>query len=727
MKTLLNREWSLITFQRRVLDEGRDKTNPLMERCKFLAISCSNMDEFFMVRAASVADQILAGYNKADDSGSTPQETLAGIVKLAREMSHDQYRLYDNLRTKLRDEGIYLKRSQRLSASEREYLHSYFIEQIFPVLTPMVVDQSRPFPLIQNKSLNIGLRIQDPKEDEIVFATVTVPEVLPRLVELPSIESSRQFILLDEVIKLHLDMLFSGYSIEEMCAYRITRNADLDIDEDGAEDLLKEIEQSLKMRRWGNVIRLEVEQGASNELIRMITQDGEDEPEAGVYEIDGPLDLTFLFKVAQLSGYDHLHDEPFTPSMPVEPSTDLLAWIREEDRLLHHPFESFNVVVDLIRQAAKDPDVLAIKQTLYRVSGNSPIIEALIEAAENKKQVTVLVEIKARFDEENNIHWAKRLEQAGCHVIYGLVGLKTHLKLLLIVRREEGRICRYVHLGTGNYNDVTANLYTDMGLLTVNPQIGSDASTIFNMLSGYSVPTSLNKCSIAPLFLRRRLEQLIEAEIQTANKGGQGRIILKMNALVDVKMIQLLCKASKAGVKIDLIVRGVCCLRPGVKGLSENITVKSIVGRYLEHTRIFYFHHGGKDLIFLSSADWMPRNLDRRVETMFPIEEQELKQYIRSTLDLYLSDNAKSWYLQSDGTYIKRKVKPRQRVCAQKVLMQEERVPEKLDIRMQLQPRQAPQRIRPELPDMADLSVKSSDMQSEANSDDDLTETNMNI
>ncbi|MGZ9585306.1 polyphosphate kinase 1 [Paenibacillus marinisediminis] len=691
-KTLLNREWSTIAFQRRVLEEGRDKSNPLMERCKFLAISCSNMDEFFMVRAASVADQIIAEYNKANESGSTPQETLAGIVKLSKQLTSDQYKLYKSLRTKLREEGINLKRPHSLTVAEKQFLRSYFIEQVFPVLTPMVVDQSRPFPLIQNRSLNIGLVIQDPKDGEIVFGTVAVPEVLSRLVELPSAGTKQEFVLLEDVIKLHMDELFSGYDIQEMSAYRITRNADLDLDEDAAEDLLKEIEQSLKMRRWGNVIRLEVEHETSEELIRMITQEGEDEPEAGIYEVDGPLDLTFLFKVAMLPGYDHLRDKPFKSSLPIAPDEDLLAWIREDDRLLHHPFDSFKVVVDLIKRAAKDPDVLAIKQTLYRVSGNSPIIAALIEAAENKKQVTVLVEIKARFDEENNIHWAKRLEQAGCHVIYGLVGLKTHLKLMLIVRREEGRINRYVHLGTGNYNDVTANLYTDMGLLTVNPQIGSDASTIFNMLSGYSVPSSLNKCSIAPLFLRKRIEQLIEAEIDAASKGNAGRIIIKINALVDLKLIQLLYKASKAGVKIELIVRSICCLRPGVKGLSDNITVKSIVGRFLEHTRIFYFYHGGKELVYLSSADWMPRNLDRRVEALFPVEHTDLKQYIVQTLNLYLQDNAKSWYLQPDGSYMKQKVKPRQRISAQQQLMQEADTSDKLNhsFELQLQPRHAP-------------------------------------
>ncbi|MCG7410030.1 polyphosphate kinase 1 [Paenibacillus sp. ACRRX] len=692
-KTLINREWSLLAFHRRVLEEGYDKSNPLMERCKFLAISCSNVDEFFMVRAASVVDQILADYHKQDHSGSTPQDTLRGIEQIARQIVADQYKLYEHLRTKLRESGVHLKRAHRLSLPEKQFLKSYFTEHIFPVLTPMVVDQSRPFPLIQNKSLNIGLLVQDPEDGETAFATVAVPEVLSRLVELPSHGQGREFVLLEDVMKMHMDMLFSGYDITEIKAYRITRNADLDIDEDGAEDLLKEIEQSLKMRKWGNVVRLEVEAESSKEMIRMITQDGEDDPDAGINYVDGPLDLTFMNKITQLTGYDHLHDAPFQPPMPHEREVDLLEWIREQDRLLHHPFDSFGVVVNLIRRAAKDPDVLAIKQTLYRVSGNSPIIQALIEAAENKKQVTVLVEIKARFDEENNIHWAKRLEQAGCHVIYGLVGLKTHLKMLLIVRREETGIRRYVHLGTGNYNDVTANFYTDMGLLTVNAQIGSDASTIFNMLSGYSVPSSLNKCSIAPLFLRKRLEQLIEYEIDVVKKGGTGRIMLKMNALVDVKLIHLLYKASKAGVRIDLIVRGVCCLRPGVKDLSEHITVKSIVGRFLEHTRIFYFHHGGKDLTFLSSADWMPRNLDRRVEAMFPIELPELKHRIMDILSLYMKDNVKSRYLLPDGSYLKQKTKPQLRIHAQQLLIKEASRSHLQPVTLQLQPRQAPDRV----------------------------------
>ncbi|MEQ7053500.1 RNA degradosome polyphosphate kinase [Paenibacillaceae sp. P-4] len=668
-RTFINREWSLLAFHRRVLEEAYDKSNPLLERLKFLAISSSNMDELFMVRAASVIDQMIAGYDKRDRSGCTPHDTLEGIKSGAAAMVEKQAYIYGQLRRKLRQHNIVIKRPHRLSMNEKHYLRSYFMEQLFPVLTPMVVDQSRPFPLIQNKSLNIGLIVRNTDEEEDVFATVGVPEVLPRLVRLQTGTDKQEFILLEDVIKLHMDILFHGYDIVDMKAYRITRNADLDIDEEGAEDLLKEIEESLKMRKWGNVVRIEAEEGISHELLQMITQDGEDEPLGGVYEIAGPIDYTFLFKLIQLVQKPGLLYPSHQPHQPLQDGEDIFNWIRHQDRLLHHPFDSFDTVVQLVRAAAQDQDVLAIKQTLYRVSGNSPIIEALIAAAENKKQVTVLVELKARFDEENNIHWAKRLEQAGCHVIYGLIGLKTHLKTLLIVRREEDGIRRYVHLGTGNYNDVTAKLYTDMGLLTVNPQIGSDASVLFNMLSGFTVPSSLNQLCVAPLFLRHKLEQYIEYEIEAARKGRKAHIILKMNALVDEKLISLLYKASKASVRIELIVRGVCCLRPGVPNMSENITVRSIVGRFLEHTRIFYFEHGGKNKVLLSSADWMPRNLDRRVEAMFPIEHSELKQQIIQILHCYLADQAKSRFLQPDGTYRKKAAKGMQKMHAQEQLL----------------------------------------------------------
>ena len=647
-----NRELSWLEFNTRVLEEAQDLKNPLFERLKFLAITASNLDEFFMVRVASLNDQIIAGYSKKDSAGLLPKEQLDKITLRVHELVSEKYNTYlRSLIPALKKEDIYFKRPKNLTDEQRIFVEKYFFNQIYPVLTPMVVDKSRPFPLILNKSLNIAILLRGNEDVEPVFATVQVPSVLDRFILLPCENDKKEFILLEDIIKIHMDMLFIGHEILDMACYRITRNADLSIDEDGAEDLLEEIEQSIKKRKWGNAVRLEYEKNTSQEIIDYILEESE-AFEGGMYRISGPLDLTFLMKFYNLKGYQDLKFENQIPlpSITVQ-NNDIFEAISERDIMLHHPFESFDTVVDFVRQAAEDDNVLAIKQTLYRVSGNSPIISALAKAAENGKQVTVLVELKARFDEENNIIWAKQLEKAGCHVIYGLVGLKTHCKLLLVVRREEDKIKRYVHMGTGNYNDVTAKFYTDTAIMTCNPYIGADASAVFNMLSGFSQIQRLEKLDIAPVGLRKKIENLIKNEIRNAKEGVGGQIIFKMNSLVDESMIRLLYEASQAGVNIKLIIRGICCLVPEYPQVSENIEVRSIVGKLLEHSRIFYFYNAGQEKIFMSSADLMPRNLDRRVELLFPVEDECNKARVKNIINLYLSDTDKTRILHSTGAY----------------------------------------------------------------------------
>ena len=647
-----NRELSWLEFNTRVLEEAQDLKNPLFERLKFLAITASNLDEFFMVRVASLNDQIIAGYSKKDSAGLLPKEQLDKITLRVHELVSEKYNTYlRSLIPALKKEDIYFKRPKNLTDEQRNFVEKYFFNQIYPVLTPMVVDKSRPFPLILNKSLNIAILLRGNEDVEPVFATVQVPSVLDRFILLPCENDKKEFILLEDIIKIHMDMLFIGHEILDMACYRITRNADLSIDEDGAEDLLEEIEQSIKKRKWGNAVRLEYEKNTSQEIIDYILEESE-AFEGGMYRISGPLDLTFLMKFYNLKGYQDLKFENQIPlpSITVQ-NNNIFEAISERDIMLHHPFESFDTVVDFVRQAAEDDNVLAIKQTLYRVSGNSPIISALAKAAENGKQVTVLVELKARFDEENNIIWAKQLEKAGCHVIYGLVGLKTHCKLLLVVRREEDKIKRYVHMGTGNYNDVTAKFYTDTAIMTCNPYIGADASAVFNMLSGFSQIQRLEKLDIAPVGLRKKIENLIKNEIRNAKEGFGGQIIFKMNSLVDESMIRLLYEASEAGVNIKLIIRGICCLVPEYPQVSENIEVRSIVGKLLEHSRIFYFYNAGQEKIFMSSADLMPRNLDRRVELLFPVEDECNKARVKNIINLYLSDTDKTRILHSTGAY----------------------------------------------------------------------------
>ncbi len=652
MTNFINRELSWLEFNMRVLQEAKSGQNPLLERIKYLSIVSSNLDEFFMVRVASIQDQINAGYDKKDPSGLLPEEVMKQISARAHSMVGQQYKVFNQIFESFpEDLKLRIVKTNEVTGEQKDFLGEYYINNLFPVLTPMAVDSSRPFPLVRNKSINIAVLLEN-EEGGTAFATVQVPAAIRRFVEVPSsAEGERQFILLEDIMKMHLNSLFPGNRCVGAAAYRITRNADLSFDEEEASDLLHELEKSLKKRQWGEVIRLEVEGGADQNLIAILKKFLHVSARQ-IYKINGPFDLTFLMKLYNIEGFDRYKYEKHIPQAPASlfGCEDIFATIRERDVFLHHPYESFEPVVDFIEQSAADDNVLAIKQTLYRVSGDSPIVKALAAAAESGKQVTVLLEVKARF-EENNIHWAKRLEQAGCHVIYGLVGLKTHCKVTLVVRQDEDKIRRYVHLGTGNYNDITAKLYTDMGLFTCNEYFGADASSVFNTLSGYGRPENLYKLEMAPLTLKSRVIEMIRAEARNAEKGGKAEIIAKMNSLVDTDVIEELYRASSVGVKISLIVRGICCLRPGLKKVSENIGVRSIVGQFLEHSRIFYFYSGGRQEVFLSSADWMPRNFERRIELMFPIEDREIKQRILSILQTILNDTVKARLMTADGKY----------------------------------------------------------------------------
>ena len=692
----INRELSWLQFNRRCLSEARSKDNPLLERLKFLSITASNLDEFFMVRVASLQDQEHAGYKKKDIAGMTAGEQLAAILEDAHLFMQQQYwTLNHQLLPGLRDNQIYILGSfEELTEKERAYTDRYFESDVYPVLTPMAIDSTRPFPLIRNKSLNIGAiltrkvnagpgilnREKKKKKEEKAqkpayeYATVQVPSVLPRVILLPeSEEGVIRIILLEEVIRANMAKLFLNYDVVCAYPYRIMRNADLGVDEDEVEDLLKEIENKLKKRQRGQAIRLEIEEGADQRLLSFLT--GEmDISEPYIFPIDGPIDLTFLMKVYGCVGHDELreHGYPGPQSVPELPEgCDIFEEIKKRDIFMHHPYQSFQPVVDFVKQAAVDPQVLAIKQTLYRVSGNSPIVAALARAAENNKQVMVLVELKARFDEEHNIEWARMLEKAGCHVIYGLVGLKTHSKITLVVRKEEDGIRRYVHLGTGNYNDSTAKLYTDVGLMTCSEQIGEDATAVFNMLSGYSEPRSWNKLVCAPLWLKNRFLYMIDREKRHALQGESAHIRAKMNALCDPDIIAALYAASAAGVQIDLIVRGICCLKVGIPGISENIRVRSIVGNYLEHSRIYCFENGGRPEVYAASADWMPRNLDRRVEIMFPLEDDAIRERAISILEIELEDTLKAHLMKADGTYEKVDKRGKDLINSQKVFGEE--------------------------------------------------------
>ncbi|MMZ51829.1 Polyphosphate kinase [compost metagenome] len=659
----INRELSWLAFNGRVLEEAEDTNNPVLERLKFLAITSSNLDEFFMVRVGSMKDQEKHGITTPENkAGMTPRQQLAAISIEAHNMVDRQYEvLHQELIPLLASCGISFSKPEDLTEEQRTFLRTYFYDRIYPVLTPMAVDASRPFPMLLNKSVNLAVMLESEKDgkSKVLFAVVQVPSVLPRYIRLPSQEGAAQFILLEDVICHYIDFLFKGNRILSVKPFRITRNADLTLDEEGAEDLLKEIQKELKKRRWGAAVRLEVTCDM-DDYMKGILQESLEIELCDVYEVPGPLDLTFLMKFYSVPGYSELRYQSLLPQPPADfiGENNIFEAIVHKDILVHHPYESFDPVVHFVKQAAEDPNVLAIKQTLYRVSGDSPIVNALAKAAENGKQVTVLLELKARFDEENNIVWAKKLDKAGCHVIYGLVGLKTHCKITLVVRQEGQKLVRYVHLGTGNYNDSTARLYTDLGMFTCNEQFGIDASYIFNHLSGYSKTPKWKKIEAAPNGLRNKILQLIDNEIAKSTPEHPGRIILKMNSLTDKKLIKALFKASAAGVQIDMIIRGICCLRPGIPGVSENIRVRSIVDRFLEHARIFYFQNGGDERVYLSSADWMTRNMERRVEIMFPVEVESLKKRVKEILNIQLQDNVKARVLDSQGIYTM--IKPRE-------------------------------------------------------------------
>ncbi|ETA80950.1 polyphosphate kinase 1 [Youngiibacter fragilis] len=655
----INREISFLEFNERVLDEARNTDNPLFERIKFAAIVVSNLDEFYMIRYGSLSDQIHAGLERSDPSGRSPVEQAKAINERTRLLLDDLYECYTrDLVPALSVLKISFLKQNELTEKQKEYVSDLYWESIFPVLTPMVIDSSRPFPLIMNNSLNIAMLLREKKPEGREFVgTIQVPSVLDRYHYIPSEESGRKcYMLLEDIIKMNLKDLFNSHEILDYSCYRISRNADLEYDEEDAEDLLEVIKETLKQRKWGRVIKMEVERGVSLNLLGYLREEFELGLDS-IFSINGPPDLTYLFKVSSMQGFEHLKFEETKP-LPVPELTfseDMFQSITKQDVLVHHPYDSFDSIIRFVKSAAADPNVLAIKQTLYRVSGRSPIVEALAEAAENGKQVTVLVELKARFDEQNNIVWARRLEKAGCHVIYGIVGMKTHCKALLIVRRENNRIKRYVHVGTGNYNDVTARLYSDVGLFSANEDLATDISDLFNMLSGQYQSHMMKVVSLAPDNMRSSLIARIENERRNARQGRRALIVAKMNSLVDKDIIRNLYLASQDGVEIRLIIRGICCLRPGIEGTSENIRVFSIVGRFLEHSRIFYFFNGGTEDILISSADWMERNLNKRIELMVPVQDKKCKEKLKVIIDFNLRDNVKSKELMPDGKYVRTK------------------------------------------------------------------------
>jgi polyphosphate kinase len=676
-KYYFNRELSWVEFNRRVLHEAIDSRTPLLERLKFMAIFSSNLDEFFMVRVAALKQQVEAGVTKLTPDGRTPSQQLKDLSDRLKPLVQQQHQHFEKvLKSELGKQGIYFLDYLDLNQEQRTYLNRLFEENIFPVLTPLAVDPSHPFPYISNLSLNLAVVVKDPETKEELFARIKVPKVLPRFVALPEELRQRQKgkpshwtgVPLEQIITHNLEYLFPGMNIQECYAFRVTRNADIAVEEDEADDLLLAIEQELHKRRiGGSAVRVEL-QASTPENVRSTIIKELDLSEQDVYDVDGLLGLGDLMSLMSLP-LPELKDKPWNSVLPPrlhrlqeldylnnnEAGEDFFSLIREKDLLVHHPYHSFSGTVQrFITQAAHDPNVLAIKMTLYRTSGDSPIVKALIAAAENGKQVAVLVELKARFDEENNILWAKKLEKAGVHVVYGLVGLKTHTKVVLVVRQEQNKIRRYVHIGTGNYNPKTARIYTDLGLLSCRDDLGADLTDLFNFLTGYSRQKSYRKLLVAPVNLRDRMIAMIHREIEHCQKGGTGRIVAKMNALVDPPVIRSLYEASQAGVEIDLIIRGICCLRPGVKDISENIRIISIIGRFLEHSRIFYFHNGGQEEVYIGSADWMTRNLSRRVEAVTPIEEPEIVQDLQEILGIMLADSRQAWELQPDGSYIQR-------------------------------------------------------------------------
>lgn len=651
----INRELSWLEFNERVLEEARDTRHPLLERVKFLSIVGSNLDEFFMIRVAGIQEQVRAGFVELSPDGMTPDQQLKSIhdrVSLMMKSMRDCF--WKDINPALIAAGIQLLRMSELRQPERVKLSEFFAHDIFPVLTPLAFDPGHPFPYISNMSLNIAAVVSTPLGEER-FARIKVPDVIPRLVHIPSEDNGpTRFVWLEDLIAENLGLLFPGMTIKESYVFRVTRNADMEIQEDEAEDLIYSIEESIRMRRYGSAVRVAVQEGMPSR-IRDILIENLDALSDGVYELQPPLGISHLMQLLSLPRPD-LKDPPYHPAVPSlgEEGEDIFAAMRRRDIVLHAPYDSFSPVVQFIETAVNDQNVLAIKQTLYRIGKESPLIPLLIRAAENGKQVAVLVELKARFDEENNIGWAKQLERAGIHVVYGLVGLKTHAKMALVIRKESDKLRRYVHLSTGNYNMVTAQIYTDLNYFTCREDIAEDVTEVFNYLTGYSCKETYRKLAVAPVSLRQAVTSLIEREMANAKSGKQGHIIMKMNSLTDVQMIEKLYDASKAGVRIELIVRGICSLRPGVKGVSETIRVVSIVGRFLEHSRVFYFENGGTPELYLSSADLMSRNLYRRVELMFPIEEPSTIESIKKeVLDTALADTSRARELQPDGTFVR--------------------------------------------------------------------------
>lgn len=680
-----NRELSWLEFDDRILHEARDTKNPLLERLRFLSITASNLDEFYIVRVASLRDMQSINFEEKDIAGFTTSEQLSRIDLKTRQSMALMYSTYNrSLIPLLKSEGIRIQRYGQLDSKERKICDEYFRNVLYPILTPMAVDASRPFPLIYNRMLNIAVMIEpdgnqlthhggndSENNPDHLYATLQVPTVVPRMFRIAKGKNDI-FVPIEDIIQNNLSLLFNDQKVLASGCYRVMRNADLDIDEDEAEDLLKEIEEQVRKRRFGEIIRLEVQDDIDPDLLEFITTELKIS-EKDIFSVNGPIDLTFLGKIVSACEDNHPelcypHHDPKFPAM-FESYDDIFAQIRKKDRIVHHPYESFDPVLEFVRQAATDPNVLAIKQTLYRVSSRSPIIASLLEAARNGKQVMVLVELKARFDEENNINWARTLEKAGCHVIYGLVGLKTHSKITLVVRREEDGIRRYLHLGTGNYNDITAKIYTDIGLFTASESFGEDASEFFNMLSGFAIPQSWRRLVPAPILMKDYFIRRIRREAENAADGKPGRIVAKINSLVDEEIINELYKASCKGVSIDLIVRGICCLRAGIPGMSENITVRSITGRFLEHSRIFYFYNEGHEDLFLASADWMPRNLNRRVELMFPVEDEDCRKRVIEVLETELNDTVRAHYLSPDGTYHKLDLRGKTKLDSQEELI----------------------------------------------------------
>jgi len=672
----ISRELTWLEFNDRVLEEALDERNPLLERLKFVAIFGTNLDEYFMIRVAGLKQQVEAEIHKRSDDGKLPEEQLAGIAeKLRSSLCRQMSCLEDQLFPALERHGIRIFGYDELDVPTRASMRRYFDERVFPVLTPLAIDNGHPFPYISNLSLSLAVELEEARhavDGSVYFARVKVPGTLPRFVPVDgAAPGQRWFVMLEDLIANNLGALFPGMRVKAAYGFRVTRDADLDLQEDEADDLLRAIESELRKRRFGEPVRLEIEAGMPRHLReRLLSEMSLDEVDC--YEVDGMIATSDLWTIVNIDE-PGLHDPAFTPAIPkgLIGVTDIFAVIRDGDVMLHHPYESFDPVVQFIQQAASDPDVLAIKQTLYRTSGNSPVIGALIDAAENGKQVAVLIELKARFDEENNIHWARNLERVGAHVVYGLAGLKTHAKVTLVVRNEPEGIRRYMHFGTGNYNDKTAKSYTDLSLFTCRAELGTDVTQLFNALTGFSKADSYEELMVAPVGLRTGFEGLIDRETEHAMAGRPCGIVAKLNAITDAGIVSALYRASRAGVPIDLIVRGMCVLRPGIPGVSETIRVRSIVGRFLEHSRIFVFTNGGEREVYIGSADWMGRNLDRRVEAVVPVLDSRLGDVIcNDILDVMLADNVKARVLRSDGTYERRGVMPgEQRIDAQQILL----------------------------------------------------------